>query len=759
MASSNSGGGTLNWSVSDNNTWWLDENPVSGDNNNQTVTVSVNTTDLLPGTYTSTITVSSANAQNGPQTIPVTYTVSPPSPSLLVNIASLSFGAVQTGSLPMPQSFVITNTGTGTLNWSISDDNTLWMDQNPVSGDNNSQTVTVSVNTTNLLPGTYTSTITVSSANAENSPRTISVTYTVSLPPPRLQVNLASLSFNAVQNGSLPPSKTFLISNTGGGTLNWSVSDNNTLWVDQSPVSGDNNSQTVTVSVNSTNLLPGTYTATITVGSSNADNSPKTIPVTYTISSPSPHLQVDLASLSFNAVQNGSLPPNKTFLITNTGGGTLNWSVSDNNTLWVDQSPLSGASNSQTVTVSVNTTNLTPATYTATITVSSSNADNSSQIIAVTYTVAPPSPHLQVNLASMSFNAIQNGTLPVGKTFLITNTGGGTLNWSVSDNNALWLDQNPVSGNNNSQTVTVSVNTTNLAPGTYTATITVSSSNADNSPQTIAVDYVVSPAPPKCTVQPSDLAFGDVKVGLTKDLTFTITNDGGSVLSGTVSESCNDYSIISGGGPYNLDPGTAQTVTVRFLPTAKGTRNCDIQTGDAICDVVKCTGKAFVPITVSAKPVADAVVTKQSSSSNFGSTKTMSVVVSTSLESRSFIRFDLSDLPQGAPIESATLNLRSIDPRDNPGDITMCRVSETWDEDEVTWKEQPNTRTPCETVPVPESSDGWWSARIDSIVTYWVDGGSNRGLRLAITSGRATFVTREGDQSYIPQLIIVYKSY
>jgi hypothetical protein len=103
-----------------------------------------------------------------------------------------------------------------------------------------------------------------------------------------------------------------------------------------------------------------------------------------------------------------------------------------------------------------------------------------------------PAPHISLNPISLTFSANQNGPLPPTQSFTITNTGGGILNWSVSDN-ASWLDENPTSGNSNSQAITVSVNTTDLTPGTYNATITVSSSNADNSPQTVAVAYVVGP--------------------------------------------------------------------------------------------------------------------------------------------------------------------------------------------------------------------------------------------------------------------------
>ncbi len=101
------------------------------------------------------------------------------------------------------------------------------------------------------------------------------------------------------------------------------------------------------------------------------------------------------------------------------------------------------------------------------------------------------SPHIDVNPASLEFMAIQNGAIPNEQTVTIGNTGSETLAWSV-ESDQFWLDITPSSGIGNSAEVTVSPNTTNLAPDNYNATITVSG-NADNTPQTISVSYQIDP--------------------------------------------------------------------------------------------------------------------------------------------------------------------------------------------------------------------------------------------------------------------------
>ncbi|MCS6885943.1 MAG: S8 family serine peptidase [Acidobacteriota bacterium] len=100
---------------------------------------------------------------------------------------------------------------------------------------------------------------------------------------PTIGVSPSSLSFSATAGGSNPASQTLSITNTGGGTLNWSASDN-AAWLTLSSTSGTAPSN-VTASVNISGLAAGTYNATITITATGATNSPVTVPVTLTVSS------------------------------------------------------------------------------------------------------------------------------------------------------------------------------------------------------------------------------------------------------------------------------------------------------------------------------------------------------------------------------------------------------------------------------------------------------------------------------------------
>jgi hypothetical protein len=96
---------------------------------------------------------------------------------------------------------------------------------------------------------------------------------------------------------------------------------------------------------------------------------------------------------------------------------------------------------------------------------------------------------ISLDTARLCFGVCTSGSATSSQGFFIDNSGSGTIDWTVSDD-ASWLDCSPSSGTNAGE-VTVSVDGTGFTAGGYTGTITVSSPNAGNSPQTIEVTMVV----------------------------------------------------------------------------------------------------------------------------------------------------------------------------------------------------------------------------------------------------------------------------
>jgi hypothetical protein len=82
------------------------------------------------------------------------------------------------------------------------------------------------------------------------------------------------------------------------------------------------------------------------------------------------------------------------------------------------------------------------------------------------------------------------GSAPLTRTFTVSNSGSGTLDWSAADN-ASWLSASPTGGTAPT-TVTVTITPTGLSTGGYTGTVTVSAGSASNSPQTVTVNLTVT---------------------------------------------------------------------------------------------------------------------------------------------------------------------------------------------------------------------------------------------------------------------------
>jgi len=124
-----------------------------------------------------------------------TATLVPP-PVILLSRSKLNFGA--TSALKTSdQKFIISNSGSRTLDWSITDD-AAWLSCSSDSGSDEAE-ITVSVNQAGLAPNTYNATITVSSTNATNSPQTLNVTLVVK---PASQVSNPAGSFDTPANGT-----------------------------------------------------------------------------------------------------------------------------------------------------------------------------------------------------------------------------------------------------------------------------------------------------------------------------------------------------------------------------------------------------------------------------------------------------------------------------------------------------------------------------------------------------------------------------
>jgi hypothetical protein len=411
--------------------------------------------------------------------------ISPPSapvvsanPAIGASPISLSFTVQQGGGNPTAQTLTIRNAGGGTLSWSASD-STTWLSLSSASGIGTG-TVMVSVATGTLTAGSYSGTVMLSATGASSVIVPVTFIVTAAPVPPAIGASPTSLSFTATQGGANPAAQTVSISNTGGGSLSWSASDN-AAWLALSPASGTGNGA-MTLTATTGTLTVGSYSGTVTMSAIGA--APVSVPVTFTVAAAPvpPAIGASPTSLSFTATQGGANPAAQTVSISNTGGGSLSWSASPNTT-WLAVSPASGTGNGA-VTMSATTGILTAGSYNGNITMSATGAAPVS--VSVTFTVTA-APNISLNLSSLTYAATQGAANPPNQTVSLTNTGG-TLNWTVSDS-ASWLSVSPASGSSSS-TLTATVVPTGLSAGTYNGTITVSATGSSS--KTVAVTLTVS---------------------------------------------------------------------------------------------------------------------------------------------------------------------------------------------------------------------------------------------------------------------------
>ena len=206
-----------------------------------------------------------------------------------------------------------------------------------------------------------------------------------------------------------------------------------------------------------------------------------------------PLLGASPTRLYFTAVQGGANPATQYINVYNSAGGTLSWSSTDSSG-WL--TAVDSGTNSGTIPVKLSTSSLAAGSYSGTVTIKAAGYPSQTKLVPVYLTVSASSsassPRIGYSPTSLSFSGTVGGTNPAAKSISISNTGGGTLSWTISEK-ATWLSVSPTSGTN-ARTVTASANISGLAAGTYNGTITISATGATNNPRTILVSLTVSPA-------------------------------------------------------------------------------------------------------------------------------------------------------------------------------------------------------------------------------------------------------------------------
>jgi len=288
----------------------------------------------------------------------------------------------------------------------------------------------------------------------------------------------------------------------------------------------------VNVSINSSGLGTGPYNGTVTV---NTNQGQLTFQVNLTVSG-TPTLTVSPTALNF-AFQTGTANPlAETILVTSNGTNvsfSVNTFTNSGGTGWLVSSQQGQTlTTPTTLTVAVQPAGLAAGvTYTGGVVISTfGGATNGSVTVPVNLLVSN-SPILSANPSSLTFTAPQ-GSSPASQTLALVSSSTA-LNYTVSGSvttpaGGSWL-QVPNQSGATPGNITVNVNTQGLAPGTYTGTINVTSSNSGNTSLSVPVTLTITTGA-LLQLSPASLSFA-YQVGQAQPpgQTVSVASDSGAI--------------------------------------------------------------------------------------------------------------------------------------------------------------------------------------------------------------------------------------
>ena len=361
---------------------------------------------------------------------------------------------------------------------------------------------------------------------------------------PFIQLSAPTAEFAVTLGQGDPPPQSIAVTNGGDGSLTGLALGSVSYGASEpegwllASLSGSTAPATLSLTASVGGLPRGVYTAVVPVSSDNGTNSPQNVVVTLRVQAP-PLIEVDPESVGFAGIPDQML--NRSVAVTNGGdlpleglSASISY-ASGPSTGWLSLA-LSQTSAPATLDLTANTSGLAVATYTANVTITSSSG-TPAKVVPITLVVSP-GPSIVLNRSSVTFNATLGFASPPGQSVSISNGGGGTLSGlavgtiTYSGGASGWLSAT-LSGTTAPTNLNLSVNSTSLGIGSYTATLSLTSPVASNSPRSLTVRLNVGP-PPVLSVSPSAVAFSSWANATIQpnSQAVSVTNTGGGTLSG-----------------------------------------------------------------------------------------------------------------------------------------------------------------------------------------------------------------------------------
>ncbi|MBI4902066.1 MAG: SBBP repeat-containing protein [Acidobacteria bacterium] len=472
------------------------------------IDISANAAGLTAGVYSGRLSVSSNDAANSPQSIPVAFTVTAGGSSLIVSPQNgLEFRYQIDGPRPTAQSLFVASSGAPIQFLATASNSGLerWLSVQPRQGATNA-VLAVTVDPSSLRAGTYEGAITITGSGQTV---TTPVRLTVS---PRirsiLQTDTAQLTW-ATPIGVRPTPSQVRISNPGTDLVTFDVqisTQDGGKWLSVSKQRGGADwldSATLVVNADPAGLVPGVYSGNVVIQSQQQD--PIVIPAALAVSA-GKKLVLSQTSLSFTAASGSPGIPQDVSVLSL--GGAIGWTAQVvAGASWLSIAQASGMVPSgglNRVPVNVSAAGFAPGEYHGEIDFDSPDVDNRPEKVTVVLVVRPPGTLPPAPIPAGVAFAATVGTAPAPRD--VTILYGGAVNnarWTATvvldpesaPNTPTWLrvdrDSGTFAGIPPVANLTLRASASGLTPGVpYRATVHVTISG--NLSTAIPVLLVVS---------------------------------------------------------------------------------------------------------------------------------------------------------------------------------------------------------------------------------------------------------------------------
>ncbi|HXI20922.1 MAG TPA: hypothetical protein VNH46_07555, partial [Gemmatimonadales bacterium] len=404
---------------------------------------------------------------------------------------------------------------------------------------------------------------------------------------PVIALSSASLGFSAQAAGTAPASQDVQVTNSGGGTLTGLglgtivyKTGEPAGWLAAVQLNAVAAPATLTIQPTPGTLPPGTYSAEIPVVSTLTGVASQSVQVVFDVTS-GPVVDVSPAAVNINSTPTLINPPAVTVQVNNVGVGALTGLSAGpvqygpgEPVGWLTTVSLAGTTGPTTLKLQATPGTLGNGSYTAKVPVRSNIPGIPSDEVLVSFTISNGA-IIDFSPASATFSASAGGANPAAQTVTVNNAGSGSLtglqieaiDYGIGQPGG-WLAAS-LSGTTAPASMTLQAAVTSLTAGTYSALVTVGSTDPSVASRVFSASFTIT-APPTLSLNPTGVSFSGVAGGSAPaPQVVSVINSGSGAITGLTTGPVAYGSGASGWLTATLARNFAPT-TLNLAPSLSG---------------------------------------------------------------------------------------------------------------------------------------------------------------------------------------------